>query len=105
LAIFGRLDDAFICHRTWRARIAPSNARQISARGYSANWQVLELNRAIPQNYRAVRYGILLVAITLLSQDYALLFGALLLFTILAALMLATRRLDWANIRREDPER
>ena len=66
----------------------------LNAQGYSANWQVLELNRAIPQlwrgtsvdnaallatafgvrllqpsdiysqNYRAVRYGILFVAIT-----------------------------------------
>jgi inner membrane protein len=191
-------------------------------RGYSANWQVLELNRAIPQiwrgasidnaallatafgvrlfqpsdiytqNYRAVRYGILFVAITfacffawehlvrgmrlhpmqyllvglalgtfyllllalsehvgfaasyavasavlvalittyiagatsnrqaavgigaalaasygvlyviLLSQDYALLFGSLLLFVILAAVMLATRRLDWATIGRDE---
>jgi inner membrane protein len=196
-------------------------AHEFRDRGYSANWQVLELNRAIPQiwrgtsvdnsallatafgvrlfqpsdiytqNYRAVRYGILFVAITfacffawehlvrgmrlhpmqyllvglalgtfyllllalsehvgfaasyalasaalvalittyivgattnrqaaigigaalaasygvlyviLLSQDYALLFGSLLLFVILAALMLATRRLDWATIGRE----
>jgi inner membrane protein len=196
-------------------------SHEVSDRGYSANWQVLELNRAIPQiwqgasidnaallatafgvrlfqpsdiytqNYRAVRYGILFVAITfacffawehlvrglrlhpmqyllvglalgtfyllllalsehvgfaasyavasatlvalittyimgattnrqaaigigaalaaaygvlyviLLSQDYALLFGSLLLFVILAALMLATRRLDWATIGRE----
>jgi inner membrane protein len=198
-------------------------SRGTSAQGYSANWQVLELNRAIPsiwrgdsidssvlatafgvrmlqpsdlytQNYRAVRYGILFVAITfacffgwehlargmrlhpmhyllvglalatfyllllalsehigfgvsyaiaagvlvalitsyisgatsnrlaaggigaalaasygllyviLLSQDYALLLGSLLLFGILAALMLATRRLDWANIRRGNLE-
>jgi inner membrane protein len=193
-------------------------------RGYSANWQVLELNRAVPQiwrgtsidnaallatsfgvrlfqpsdiytkNYRSVRYGILFVAITfacffawehlvrgmrlhpmqyllvglalgtfyllllalseqvgfaasyavasaalvalittyiagatanrqaatgigaalaasygvlyviLLSQDYALLFGSLLLFLILAALMLATRRLDWATIGRDESQ-
>jgi inner membrane protein len=199
-------------------------SHETGGHGYSANWQVLELNRAIPkiwrgtsidnsvlatafgirllqpsdlytQNYRAVRYGILFVAITfacffawehlvrglrlhpmqyllvglalatfyllllalsehigfaasyalaagalvalistyisgatnnrraaagigaalaasygllyviLLSQDYALLFGSLLLFAVLAALMLATRRLDWANIRREESER
>jgi inner membrane protein len=199
-------------------------SRETGAQGYSANWQVLELNRAIPQmwrgsavdgsvlatafgvrmlqpsdlytqNYRAVRYGILFVAITfacffawehlvrgmrlhpmqyllvglalatfyllllalsehlgfagsyalaaaalvalitayiagatdnrpaaagigaalaasygllyviLGSQDYALLFGSLLLFAILATLMLATRRLDWANIRREESAR
>jgi inner membrane protein len=199
-------------------------SHEFSDRGYSANWQVLELNRAIPQiwrgtsidnsallatafgvrlfqpsdiytqNYRAVRYGILFVAITfacffawehlvrgmrlhpmqyllvglalgtfyllllalsehvgfaasyavastalvalittyivgattnrraatgigaalaasygvlyviLLSQDYALLFGSLLLFVILAALMLATRRLDWATIGREESQ-
>jgi inner membrane protein len=199
-------------------------SHETNPHGYSANWQVLELNRAIPQiwrgtsvdssvlasafgvrmlqpsdlytqNYRAVRYGILFVAITfacffawehlvrdmrlhamqyllvglalatfyllllalsehigfavsyalaagalvalittyisgaannrpaaagigaalaasygllyviLLSQDYALLFGSLLLFAILATLMLATRRLDWANIRREESQR
>jgi inner membrane protein len=197
-------------------------SRDLDAHGYSATWQVLELNRAIPQiwrgasvtnagllatafgvrlfqpsniytqNYRAVRYGILFVAITfacffawehlvrglrlhpmqyllvglslatfyllllalsehvgfaasfaigaaalvtlittyiagatanrnaalsiggalaasygmlyviLLSDDYALLLGSLLLFLILAALMLATRRLDWAKVGRED---
>lgn len=199
-------------------------SHEFSDRGYSANWQVLELNRAIPQiwrgtsidnsallatafgvrlfqpsdiytqNYRAVRYGILFVAITfacffawehlargmrlhpmqyllvglalgtfyllllalsehvgfaasyavastalvvlittyivgattnrqaatgigaalaasygvlyviLLSQDYALLFGSLLLFVILAALMLATRRIDWATSGREESQ-
>lgn len=45
-------------------------------------------------------YGVLYVI--LLSEDDALLFGSLLLFAILAALMLATRRLDWAKIGRED---
>lgn len=199
-------------------------SHEFSDRGYSANWQVLELNRAIPQiwrgtsidnsallatafgvrlfqpsdiymqNYRAVRYGILFVAITfacffawehlvrgmrlhpmqyllvglalgtfyllllalsehvgfaasyavasaalvvlitiyivgattnrqaatgigaalaasygvlyviLLSQDYALLFGSLLLFVILAGLMLATRRIDWATSGREESQ-
>ena len=196
-------------------------SREINAAGYSAKWEVLELNRAYPQiwrganvtesallatafgvrlfqpsniytqNYRAVRYGILFVAITfacffawehlvrglrlhpmqyllvglalatfyllllalsehigfgfsyavaaaalvalvtiyiagatkhrraafaigaalaitygilyviLLSEDYALLFGSLLLFAILAALMLATRRLDWSKVGRD----
>jgi inner membrane protein len=47
----------------------------------------------------AASYGVLYVI--LLSQDYALLFGSLLLFVILAALMLATRRLDWAKVGRE----
>jgi inner membrane protein len=196
-------------------------SREIRPQGYSAKWEVLELNRAYPQlwrgtsvsdtallatafgvrlfqpsniytqNYRAVRYGILFVAITfacffawehlvrglrlhpmqyllvglalatfyllllalsehigfaisyavaaaalvalitayiagatnnriaafvigaaltitygilyviLLSEDYALLFGSLLLFVILAALMLATRKLDWSRVGRE----
>lgn len=44
-------------------------------------------------------YGILYVI--LLSEDYALLFGSLLLFTILAALMVATRRLDWSKVGRD----
>jgi inner membrane protein len=197
-------------------------SHEIKPEGYSAKWEVLELNRAFPQvwrgatvtgsallatafgvrlfqpsniytqNYRAVRYGILFIAITfacffawehlvrglrlhsmqyllvglalatfyllllalsehigfalsyglaaaaldalittyiagatnnrfaaagiggalastygtlyviLLSEDYALLFGSLLLFVILAALMVATRRLDWSKVGREN---
>jgi inner membrane protein len=193
-------------------------SHELRADGYTAHWQVLALNRAVPQlwhgeslghtallgtafgvrlyqpadiysqNYRAVRYGILFVAITfaclfawehlvrglrlhpmqyllvgvalatfyllllalsehtgfgmayaiaagalvalitlyiagatinsrsalgigtalsasygalyviLVSDDNALLYGSLLLFAILAALMLATRRLDWAKV-------
>jgi inner membrane protein len=42
-------------------------------------------------------YGALYVI--LLSEDYALLFGSLLLFAILATLMLATRKVDWSKIR------
>jgi inner membrane protein len=34
------------------------------------------------------------------SEDYSLLMGSLLLFGILAILMLATRRVDWANVAR-----
>jgi inner membrane protein involved in colicin E2 resistance len=41
-------------------------------------------------------YGALYVI--LVSDDNALLYGSLLLFAILAALMLATRRLDWAKV-------
>jgi inner membrane protein len=48
----------------------------------------------------ASSYGILYVI--LLSEDYALLFGSLLLFVILAALMVATRRLDWSKVGREE---
>jgi inner membrane protein len=48
----------------------------------------------------ASTYGILYVI--LLSDDDALLFGSLLLFAILAALMLATRRLDWSKVGREN---
>jgi inner membrane protein len=48
----------------------------------------------------ASTYGILYVI--LLSEDYALLFGSLLLFVILAALMIATRRLDWSKVGREN---
>ncbi len=197
-------------------------SRDIQPAGYSAKWEVLELNRAYPQvwrgtaitesaltatafgvrlfqpsniytqNYRAVRYGILFVAITfacffaweqlvrglrlhpmqyllvglalatfyllllalsehigfafsyglaaaalvvlittymagatrnrlatmaigaalastyailyviLLSEDYALLFGSLLVFVILAGLMVTTRRLDWSRVGRDN---
>jgi len=48
----------------------------------------------------AVSYGTLYVIV--LSEDYALLYGSLLLFGILAALMLATRHLDWAAVGRTD---
>lgn len=41
--------------------------------------------------------------VILLSAEYALLYGSVLLFGILAALMLATRRLDWARVGREIP--
>jgi inner membrane protein len=49
----------------------------------------------------AASYAALFVI--LLSADYALLFGSLLLFLILAALMLTTRRLNWARLGHEDP--
>jgi inner membrane protein len=48
----------------------------------------------------ATTYSILYVI--LLSEDDALLFGSLLLFVILAALMVATRRLDWSKVGREN---
>jgi inner membrane protein len=48
----------------------------------------------------AVTYGALYVI--LLSEDYALLYGSLLLFAVLAMLMLATRRLDWSRVGSED---
>jgi inner membrane protein len=44
-------------------------------------------------------YAILYVI--LLSEDYALLFGSLLVFVILAGLMVTTRRLDWSKVGRE----
>jgi inner membrane protein len=80
-------------HRDFDGAFLPISHTQ-SAAGYTANWQVLELNRAVPQiwrgtsvtsaalldtafgvrlfqpsdiytqNYRAVRYGILFIAIT-----------------------------------------
>lgn len=48
----------------------------------------------------ATSYAVLYVI--LLSQDDALLFGSLLLFAILAALMLSTRRLNWAKVGRAE---
>jgi inner membrane protein len=50
----------------------------------------------------AVTYGALYVI--LLSEDYALLYGSLLLFAVLTVLMLATRRLDWSRVGREHSE-
>ena len=41
-------------------------------------------------------YGLLYVLV--LSEDYALLLGAIILFIALAAVMLATRKVDWYRI-------
>ncbi len=38
------------------------------------------------------------------SEDYSLLMGALLLFGVLAVLMLATRKIDWAQMGRKEAE-
>ena len=38
-------------------------------------------------------YGLLYILV--LSEDYALLLGAIILFAALAGVMLATRRVDW----------
>lgn len=43
----------------------------------------------------AVIYGLMYVI--MVSEDYSLLMGALLLFGVLAILMIATRRFDWSN--------
>ena len=48
----------------------------------------------------SIAYGLLFLI--LLSEDYALLLGALLVFGVLAGLMLATRRLDWGAVGRPD---
>jgi inner membrane protein len=40
--------------------------------------------------------------VILVSDDNALLYGSLLLFAVLAALMLATRRLDWSRVGRRE---
>ena len=36
------------------------------------------------------------------AEDYALLMGSLLLFAVLAAVMVLTRRLDWYGVGRKD---
>ncbi len=40
-----------------------------------------------------------------LSEDYALLFGALALFFLLATTMIGTRQLDWYRVGRSHPEK
>ncbi|MGK9939443.1 inner membrane CreD family protein, partial [Salmonella enterica subsp. enterica] len=45
----------------------------------------------------AALYGLLL------SEDYALLLGSLLLFAVLAALMVLTRRVDWYRLGASTP--
>ena len=40
----------------------------------------------------------------LISEDNALLMGSLLLFTVLAAIMLATRKVDWYQLGKKPPE-
>jgi inner membrane protein len=46
-------------------------------------------------------YGLLYMLV--LSEDYSLLLGAIILFVALAAVMLATRRFDWYQTRSTDP--
>jgi inner membrane protein len=41
--------------------------------------------------------------VILQSEDYALLLGALLLFTALAIVMIMTRRVDWYRLAEEPP--
>ncbi len=48
-----------------------------------------------------VVYGLLYMLV--LSEDYSLLLGAIILFVALAAVMLATRRFDWYQARSADP--
>ena len=45
-------------------------------------------------------YGLLYMLV--LSEDYSLLLGAIILFVALAAVMLATRRFDWYQSRAVD---
>lgn len=60
--------------------------------GAAASWRGgLAIGGALTAAYGAL-YAILL------SEDYALLLGALLVFAVLAILMLATRSLDWAGV-------
>lgn len=46
-------------------------------------------------------YGLLYMLV--LSEDYSLLLGSIILFAALAAVMLATRRVDWYRLRSEEP--
>ncbi|WP_161966183.1 cell envelope integrity protein CreD [Steroidobacter cummioxidans] len=48
-------------------------------------------------------YGLLYMLV--LSEDYSLLLGSIILFAALAAVMLATRRVDWYRLRPEEPSR
>jgi inner membrane protein len=48
----------------------------------------------------SVIYGLLYMLV--LSEDYSLLLGAIILFVALAAVMLATRRFDWYQVRGSD---
>jgi len=51
----------------------------------------------------AAVYGLLYVLV--LSEDYALLLGAIVLFAALAAVMLVTRKIDWYRLTpRSQPE-
>lgn len=46
-------------------------------------------------------YGLLYMLV--LSEDYSLLLGSIILFAALAAVMLATRRVDWYRLKPEEP--
>jgi inner membrane protein len=45
-----------------------------------------------------------LLYLLVLSEDYALLFGAFALFFMLATTMIGTRKLDWYRVGRSDPQ-
>ncbi len=48
-------------------------------------------------------YGLLYMLV--LSEDYSLLLGSIILFVALAAVMLATRRIDWYQLKPAEPSR
>jgi inner membrane protein len=59
---------------------------------------VLRSSRAgfVTGTLAAICYSLLYFLV--LSEDYALLFGALALFFLLAVIMMSTRRLDWYRV-------
>ncbi|GFE86599.1 cell envelope integrity protein CreD [Steroidobacter agaridevorans] len=56
---------------------------------------------AIAGGAMSLVYGLLYVLV--LSENYSLLLGSIILFAALAAVMLATRRVDWYRLRPEEP--
>jgi inner membrane protein len=46
-------------------------------------------------------YGLLYMLV--LSEDYSLLLGSIILFVALASVMLATRRVDWYQLKPAEP--
>lgn len=59
------------------------------------------LRGAVAGGATALVYGLLYMLV--LSEDYSLLLGAIILFVALAAVMLATRRIDWYQIKPAAP--
>lgn len=102
LATFYLLLIALSEHMSFALAYALAAAGQITVLGgYLVGAMRARLAGSIATAGIAAVYGALYLLV--LSEQYALLLGALLLFAILAAVLWVTRRLDWYQMAREMP--
>ncbi len=78
------------------AYLAAASATTILVSTYCAWVLVVKARALVMAGALAALYGYLFVLLRL--EDYALLLGSVALFALLAALMLATRRVDWWSV-------